>query len=110
MQDHHIPTPDTGRRLRAPETWDAARAGETQRRLAVHVRLAEHARDAQREALRSERELHQLHQLHRALPDPAPPDSDSPDPPLSRADRAASRSPNASDEARDQGLERGLRG
>ena len=90
MQDHHIPTPDTGRRLRAPETWDAARAGETQRRLAVHVRLAEHARDAQREALRSERELHQLHQLHqlhRAFPDPAPPDSDSPDPPLSRADR-----------------------
>ena len=70
MQDHHIPTPDTGRRLRAPETWDAARAGETQRRLAVHVRLAEHARDAQREALRSERELHQLHQLHRARPQP----------------------------------------
>ena len=118
MQNHHIPTPDTGRRVRAPETWDAARAAyldgesardvcarlaeqaradqraETAARTAGHkgavqrIRAIGHAaRDAQREAVRSERELHALHQLHRALPDPAPPDPDSPDPPLSRADR-----------------------
>ena len=92
------------------------RAGETQRWLAVHARLAEQARadqrtetaaktaehkgevqriraighaarDVHREVVRSERELHQLHQLHRALPDSSPPDTDSPAPPLSRAER-----------------------
>ena len=88
MQNHHIPTPDTGRRVRAPETWDAARAAyldgesardvcarlaeqaradqraETAARTAGHkgavqrIRAIGHAaRDAQREAVRSEREL-----------------------------------------------------